>query len=95
MAGLSRDTSPEAEHVQIELLRRASPARKLYMVAQMNQTVRTLALEGLRRRHPHATAEQLRRRLADLSLGPELAAKVYGPRRELPEEVDGPSHRET
>ena len=73
------DTRPEAERVQIELLRQAPPWRKLEMVAQMNQTVRTLALSGLRQRHPQATPEELRRRLADLLLGPALAARVYGP----------------
>jgi hypothetical protein len=49
------------------------------MVGQMNQTLRTLALSGLRQRHPSATPEELRRRLADLLLGPTLAAQVYGP----------------
>ena len=73
------DTSPDAERVQIELLRRTSPARKLELVGQLNETVRAFALAGLRLRHPDASPEELRRRLADLVLGPELAAKVYGP----------------
>jgi hypothetical protein len=73
------DTSPEAEAVLIGLLRQAPAWRKVHMVAQLNQTVRTLALSGLRARHPTATAQQLRRRLADLLLGPELAARAYGP----------------
>ncbi len=73
------DTRPEAEAVLIELLRQAPPWRKLHMVGQLNQTVRTLALSGLRQRHPQADPQELRRRLADLLLGPELAARVYGP----------------
>jgi hypothetical protein len=48
------------------------------MVGQLNTTVRTLALSGLRQRHPEASPETLRRMLADLILGEELAAKVYG-----------------
>ena len=76
--GLS-DTKPDAEHVWLDLMRRASPEKKLYMVGQMNEAIRALALEGLRARHPSATPDELRRRLADLVLGPELAAKVYGP----------------
>lgn len=83
MSTLFTDTRPEAEEVQIELLRRAPPWRKLEMVGQLNLTVRTLALSSLRRRYPRATPEELRRRLADLLLGPDLAAQVYGP---LPEE---------
>jgi len=73
------DTRPEAERVLIDLLRKAPAWRKLEMVGQMNQTVRELALSGLRQRHPNATPEELRRRLADLLLGPELAARAYGP----------------
>ncbi len=76
---LSPDTRPEAEVVLIKLLRQAPPWRKLHMVDQLNQTVRTLALSGLRQRHPDATPQELRRRLADLLLGPDLAARVYGP----------------
>lgn len=73
------DTSADVELLQIELLRRAPAWRKLEMVAQLNDMARTLALSGLRQRHPDATPEELRRRLADLLLGAELAARVYGP----------------
>lgn len=76
---LSPDTRPEAEAVLIDLLRQAPPWRKLHMVGQLNQTVRTLALSGLRQRHPQATSQELRRRLADLLLGSDVAAQVYGP----------------
>ncbi|NJN82221.1 MAG: hypothetical protein HC802_08040 [Caldilineaceae bacterium] len=41
--------------------------------------MRSLALAGLRQRHPNADEPELRRRLADLTLGPKLAAQVYGP----------------
>ena len=54
MSTLFPDTHPEAERVQIELLRQAPAWRKLEMVGQLNQTVRTLALSGLRQRHPEA-----------------------------------------
>jgi hypothetical protein len=45
----------------------------------MNRAVRDLALAGLRQRHPYETPAQRQRRLADLLLGSELAARVYGP----------------
>ena len=83
MAVLSADTSPDIENLQIERLRQMPPWRKLALVCEMNQTVHTLALAGLRQRHPHDTPAQRQRRLADLLLGPELATRVYGP---LPEE---------
>ena len=87
MVALFSDTRPEAEAVLIGLLRQAPPWRKLHMVGQLNQTVRTLALSGLRQRHPEAPPQELRRRLADLLLGPDLAAQVYGP-LEVPEPPD-------
>jgi hypothetical protein len=52
------------------------------MLGQMYQTVKPLTLCGLRQRHPNATETELRRRLADLLLGPELAMRVYGPLQE-------------
>jgi hypothetical protein len=76
------DTSPDVENVQIERLRQMPPWRKMALMAAMSQTVRTLAMAGLRQRHPDDTPALRRRRMADLLLGPELAARVYGP---LPE----------
>jgi len=48
-------------------------------VGEMSRTVRELALIGLRRRYPHDTEERLRRRLATMLLGEELARRAYGP----------------
>ncbi len=79
MTNLFPDTSPAAQQVLIDLLRPLPAWRKLRMVADMNATVRVLALVGLRERYPEAGPEELRRRLADLLLGEELAAKAYGP----------------
>jgi hypothetical protein len=83
MTALSPDTAPEVERLQVERLRQMPSWRKMALMAEMSQTVRTLALAGLRQRHPDDTPAQRRRRLADLLLGMELAARVYGP---LPEE---------
>jgi hypothetical protein len=67
--------------VLIELPRQAPPWHKLQMVGQLNQAVRSLALSGLRQRYPQTTSQELHCRLADLLLGPELAARLYGPLR--------------
>jgi hypothetical protein len=75
----SPDTSPEAERVLIELLRQAPAWRRLQLADHMSSTVRSLSLAGLRARHPRASEAELRRRFADIHLGPTLAAKVYGP----------------
>jgi hypothetical protein len=79
MSALFPDTRPEAEAVLINLLRQAPPWRKLEMVDQLNQSVKLLALAGLRQRFPHDDEACLHRRLAGLLLGEELAFKVYGP----------------
>lgn len=78
MTALYSDTHPQMEALQIELIRRMPPWKKIAMVDSLNETVKTLALEGVKQRHPEATPEQLRRILADTMLGVELAQKVYG-----------------
>ena len=75
----SRDTSPETERVLIELLRRTPSWRRLQLADRMSATVRDLCMAGVRSRHPRASEAEVRRRFADIHLGPELAAKVYGP----------------
>ncbi len=79
MSNLFPDTTLEAEQVLIELFRQTPAWRKLEIMCQMNQTVRDLALDGLKLRHPKATPRELHRRLAELLLGPELAERAYGP----------------
>jgi hypothetical protein len=78
MTSLFSDTDPKMEALQIRLWREATPGRKMEMVAELNSAARLLALSGLRERHPHAGEGELRRRLADLLLGEDLARKVYG-----------------
>jgi len=73
------DTPPEIEWLQIERLRQMPPWRKMELVGEMYRAVLTMALAGLREHYPNDTPAQRRRRLADLLLGPELAARVYGP----------------
>ncbi|MDX1436257.1 MAG: hypothetical protein R3335_05575 [Anaerolineales bacterium] len=80
MYRLFPDTDPKFEELQVELLQKAQPWRKLEMVWEMNAAVRTMLLSGLRSRHPDDPPEAIQRRLADLLLGPDTAQKVYGPR---------------
>jgi hypothetical protein len=86
MAILSRDTSRDAEEVQIEILRHASPRQKLEMLSGLHRSALALTRQGLRRRHPTATAAELERLRAALWLGRDLASRAY-------EGVSEPSHR--
>lgn len=71
------DTRAEIEQMQIKLIRRMPSWKKFAAVDDLNETVRTLAISGIRQRHPDATPTEIRRMLADILLGPELAEKVY------------------
>ena len=85
MTTLSPDTHPSVEHLQMDLLRKMPAWRKLELMAELSEAVRSLAWAGLRPRHPDDSPIRRKRHLADLMLGPELAAQVYSP---LPEEEE-------
>jgi len=75
------DTSAEAAEVQIRLLSRMPPSRKIGLVEDANRTARRLALAGIKLRFPEASTEECVRLLMDVILGDDLAQRVYGPRR--------------
>lgn len=72
------DTTPEAEAVLVRLGRELPPWRKLEIAAAMSTTVRELALTGIRSRHPEASEDEIRKRLAALLLPPDLVRAAYG-----------------
>jgi hypothetical protein len=76
------DTHPAAEKVQFDAFRAMSPEQKMNTLLGMIEAGHILAMAGLSMRFPQEGPELLRRRLASLLLGSELAQKVYGP--ELP-----------
>lgn len=78
MTALYSDTHPKMEALQIEFIRRMPAWKKISIVDGLNETVKALAISGIKQRHPAATPEQVQRMLAELMLGAELAQKVYG-----------------
>ena len=78
MSGYYSDTHPKMEALQIQLLREVPAWRKMEMWVSLNDAAQELALAGLRRRYPNISQKDLRRRLADILLGKDLAQKVYG-----------------
>jgi hypothetical protein len=79
MRPLSADTRPEAERVWFDLMRQAPSWRKFQIIEDTSQMLKDNVMAGLRLRYPNASESELRRRLADAWLGPELAEKAYGP----------------
>jgi hypothetical protein len=74
----SPDTSREAEELQFEAYRRMSFAEKLAVIDDLNRTADGLARAGIRERHPNATDEEIRKRLAALWYGREFTVKWLG-----------------
>ena len=75
----SADTSRLVDRMQLDRLRRMTPTEKASALTALTKAVQDLAMAGLRERHPGATDDELRLRLAERILGPELVARVYGP----------------
>lgn len=78
MVPYSSDTHPKMEALQIEQLRLAPSFRKMEMLVSLNRADRSLVLAGLRQRYPQASDAALRRCLAEILLGPDLARRVFG-----------------
>ncbi len=72
------DTDEAAELVFIRLLREAPVWKRIAMAAGISLTCRTLALADIRRRHPAADEDEVRKRLAARLLSREDVMRVYG-----------------
>jgi hypothetical protein len=77
MSVLFPDTDPKMEAIQIQLIRRMPSWKKISILEGLNETVKMLAVSGIKERYPQATPQQIHRMLAELMLGAELARKVY------------------
>lgn len=66
---MSFDTTPDAAAVQSEIFRRMSPEMRLRIALQMSESMRNVALAGLRSRRPELTPDQLFRELLRIMYG--------------------------
>jgi hypothetical protein len=64
------DTSPEAQSVQLEILRAMSGEQRILLAFEMCLFARELAKEGIRREHPDWSEEQVARELLRLAFFP-------------------------
>lgn len=74
---LSRDTTEEAERVQVEIWRRMSDIERARAITGACRAARAFAFAGLRSRHPDASEGMLVALCAELTAGPELAGRAY------------------
>lgn len=71
------DTSAEAETVQLAVLRRLGPEGRLRIAVQLSDDIRSIALEGVRRRHPGLREDEVRRELVRILYGDALVGLAY------------------
>lgn len=78
MKPLSPDTTPEAQQMLFELMRRMPVHKRLALTCELIQAGRMLMLADLRRRFPQADEEELRRRLIARLLTRDEVIRAYG-----------------
>lgn len=76
------DTSPEADRVHLEVLRRMGLAGRARLTLALGDSVRSLTEAGVRHRHPEYDDRRVRLATARLLLGESLYSKVF-PREDV------------
>ena len=79
-----RDTKASAEQRYYELLRAQAPHERLAQALRLSESVREIAVLGIRQRHPHASAAELRARLAVRLYGKSAAMRMF---RHVPDDA--------
>ena len=75
---LFSDTDKKAERILVELARATPVWGKIQQVADATEASRAFALAGIKSRHPEASQEELKLRLAALALDRDTMIRVYG-----------------
>jgi hypothetical protein len=68
----ARDTTPDADALQLEIYRRILPSQRCELAAQMSMAARAISLAGIKSRHPDYDEHQARSALFRLLVGDEL-----------------------
>jgi hypothetical protein len=72
-----QDTSDEAENVLVELTRQMPPWKRAQQLSRLILSQHVLILADLRRRHPTANAEELRKRKAARLLSRDDVIRIF------------------
>ncbi len=76
----ARDTSPDAARVQREALAAKSGSERVAMTFEMSELVRQITIDGIRRRQPDISDDELSLALIERLHGPQLARQVAAAR---------------
>ncbi len=72
-----QDTSPETEQVLVELTRQMPIWKRARQLSELIRAQHKLILADLRKRYPHASAEELRKRTAARLLSREYVIRMF------------------
>lgn len=75
---MRQDTDPKIAARYHELSAALAPCERLRIAAQLSQSVRELALAGVRQRYPDASFAEVRWRFTEVLYGTAVATRVFG-----------------
>ncbi len=75
---MQHDTAPQVANRYYELNAALTPGQRLQIAVSLSQSVRELALAGVRQRHPHASLESVRWHFAEVLYGTQIATRAFG-----------------
>lgn len=78
MKPLSPDTSPEAQRMHFQLMRRLPGWKRLRLAFELTQATREMVLADIRQRFAEASEEEIRRRFIARVLSREDVIRAFG-----------------
>ncbi len=82
MQRYTTDTSDEALAVQLEGFRRMSSTERINKMCKLSASLRRMAMDAIRRRHPEFDQHEIRMKFIELTYGKELSESVRNHLRE-------------
>ncbi len=73
---MKSDAHPEAEQVQVAILRQAPVTRRLAMTRALTESVYRRSMHAIRRAHPELNDEEIKLFFVRLNYGADLAGKL-------------------
>jgi hypothetical protein len=76
------DTSDEALAIQLAGFRQMSPTERVNKMCKLSASLRRMAMDAIRRRHPEYDQHEIRMKFIELTYGKELSDSVRAQLRE-------------